>query len=783
MNRWRRSVLSVTVAAVAFGVVTAPAQADDHVPSTTLTRAEWGYVDLATPNRAHLNPAGDAPVGAWPRNHVSRSYFRFDLGGLRSADVLGATLTGKETAAGDCAERAVQVWRTEPLTTKSSWLRPPKERELLATAGPAQQCPADPMTFDLTAAIKAAVQRGESAVTLELRVPKAQERDQGYGRRVANDLKLVVSHNKPPNVPVGLEIQRQRDPNLPCDPVSPGTYVNPARLTDGGVVFQAKVTDPDPGDVLEAEYSTWPVADPAARQSVRWPVREDGSTTAQVSEWYQTEGTYAWTVRAHDGTASSAETAPCYLTVDRTRPEPATVTSAAYPPGWDPHGGIGVAGEFTFASTSTDVATYRYRFSGQSDFAVVRPAELGGPATVSFTPQNSGTNSVEVYAVDRAGNHANWSTFYSFTVLESRPIVFSGMYPDNGTNYEGGPGVPGDFEFSSWLQDVASYAYSFNGDPEQTVAGRTATVTFTPTKGDINVLKVQSVSSTGERSLTREYRFKVDSAPRVAIDRAKVGSVSQITLTPRLPGTVEYRYWFTHRDGTATEPVIVPAGPDGTATSAWTPTTDKIDVLHATSRDAAGTVSTETYFSFMVDGVAPYLTLTGAEHPEQQGTITFNTQMENPVEYEYWFSYDRETKHRVAAGSDGKATATFVPPVAGYQHVLARVRNAAGIWSAEGSQAFNVSDIPDVTSAEFPENRTVPWRSGSFTLKSNQPGAAEFVYKIDGVEHTAPVGADGTATFDWTPTRAGGTYLVVNTRTATGARSLENWYYFTILEP
>lgn len=596
---------------------------------------------------------------------------------------------------------------------------------------------------------------------------------------------LAESGSTAPNVPTDLLIDKQRDPDLPCDPVSPGTYLNPDHINDAHVVlFRTKVTDPDPGDVLEAEYATWPVTDPAARQSVRRPVQEDGTSYAQVPEWYRTDGTYAWTVRAHDGTASSAETAPCYLTVDRVLPAAATTTSTTYPPGWDARGGIGVPGDFTFASASPDVAQYRYRFSGQSDYTFVRPAELGGAATVSFTPQNSGSHSVEVYAVDRAGNYASWSTSYQFTVFESRPHVFSGKYPDNGTNWQGGIGVAGDFDFSSNLQDVASYAYRFNDAPEQTVAAdqRKARVSFTPAKGDLNVLKVQSVSSTGERSLAREYKFKVDSSPIVTFDRTMVGSVTTFTLKPRLPGTVEYRYWFTHHDGTTTEPVVVAAGADGTAVSTWTPTNTQVRSLRARSRDAAGTESTESYLELSVNGAAPYMTVTGGAHPEEQGTVAFNTAMENPVEYEYWFSYDYSTRHKVAAGPDGKATATFAPTKTGGQWVIARARNAAGIWSADGSQGFNVTSDPAVTSAEFPSSKTVPWRTGTFKLKSNQPRATEFVYKIDGSERVTPVGADGTATFEWTPVRAGQIYLIASTRTADGVKSGENWYSFTVTD-
>src|ERR671917_472543 len=98
-----------------------------------------------------------------------------------------------------------------------------------------------------------------------------------------------AAENSPPNVPAEAQIL----PDLGCATEAPGRYLNPARLNDAGaVLLGAKVTDPDAGDVLEAEYATWPVGDPAARQTVRWPVREDGTTYAQAADWYRAEGTY-----------------------------------------------------------------------------------------------------------------------------------------------------------------------------------------------------------------------------------------------------------------------------------------------------------------------------------------------------------------------------------------------------------------------------------------------------------------------------------------------------------
>lgn len=586
----------------------------------------------------------------------------------------------------------------------------------------------------------------------------------------------MAAENSPPNAPTEAQIL----PDLGCAAEAPGRYLNPARLNDAGaVVLGAKVTDPDAGDVLEAEYATWPVGDPAARQTVRWPVRADGSTYAQVADWYRAEGTYAWTVRAHDGTASSEETAPCYLTVDRTAPASAAVTSTTYPTGRS-SGGYQKPGDFTFSATTPDVAAYRYRFDGNGDWTTVQPAALGGPVTITHVPQQTGDRWVQVHAVDRANNHA-WETIYRFTVFEDRPRVFSARYQDSGRNDQGGIGVAGDFDLSSNLADVASYTYSFNGGEEQTVVAvdRRAKVTFTPTRGDHNVLKVRSTSSTGEVSPTREYRFMVDDSPVVVTwsPGFRVGTATTVSVRPRLPGTVSYSYWATDWSDRTTEPLTAPAAADGTGALTWTPDKAEYKSFHVRSRDASGHESVVNFSGISVDGAAPVITRSGADNPGVAGTFSFGTTMENPVEYEYSVN---GVKQLVPAGPDGRATVSYTPDRAGYFSFGARARNAAGIWTSWGNHSWEVTDRPVVTSDDFPHQGTVAWRTGKFTFQAKQPAAVEFEYVIDGVTHTVAVGPDATATVDWTPTRTGWINLYVKSRTAAGVLSQQGWRVFNI---
>ncbi|MEV8442913.1 hypothetical protein AB0425_36510 [Actinosynnema sp. NPDC051121] len=783
-----RAVTAAALLSTALTITTitaGPASADDHVPTTTVTRAQWGYVDRATPTRAHLDPPGDAPVGARDAGHVGRSYFRFDLTAFRGAAILSAALSGAETQAADCARRAVEVWRTDALTARSSWLNPPRERELLATLGPVEgRCPA-PVDADLTAAVTAAVQRGDDAITLGLRVPRAQESDRSYGRTTANDLKLVVSHNRPPATPTGHQVW----PDRGCAATAPGPYLNPARLNDAQrLLFTATLSDPDPGDLVTAEFAHWPVTDPAARETLQWPADANGKVVAQANDWlFREDGTHAWSVRALDGTAASAETAPCYFTIDRTPPAPATVSSQVYPRG-SAGGGYGVPGDFTFTAASDDVVAYEYRFKGVNEWTTVDTATPGGPVTVAHTPAYTGYSWVEVRTVDRAGNRPAYSDAYSFTVFENRPSVWSDLYSDQYANPNGGVGVPGRFDFSSYLTDVVSYTYRVDDGPETTVAAdaqRKASVTYAPTHGGYNVLKVRSTSSAGTSSPEREHRFLVDTAPVVTQEgSAIVGSSADFALRPRQAGVVSYTYWFSRWNGPDTQPVTVPAAADGTGRFTWAPlTTDanSVNALRVRSTDAAGVVSETRYVSIYVDGAAPEVRIAG-DSPARPATFSFTTRMAAPVEYEYWFDHAPSVKHTVPADPSGTTTVRHTIDRTGPLVLRVRVRNAAGTWSADGGANWWVHDNPGIASEDFPAWRDNAWREGSFTFTSNQRDATEFRYTVDGVTTSVPVGPDGTATARWTPAHAGDQYLQVVSRNAAGVESSYTSYQFRVFD-
>ena len=128
---------------------------------------------------------------------------------------------------------------------------------------------------------------------------------------------------------------------------------------------------------------------------------------------------YSWRVRAIDGRDGSAWTTTCRFTVDSSKPAQPIVSSDDYPTGSD---GLPARtpGRFTFSpppgSTGDDVpACYVYALNvappttvpcsaPNTQAASVAPAADGTARDIPITPTRVGSNTLYVYARDRAGN-------------------------------------------------------------------------------------------------------------------------------------------------------------------------------------------------------------------------------------------------------------------------------------------------------------------------------------------------------------------------------------------
>jgi hypothetical protein len=154
------------------------------------------YVDSATPNTGHLNPAGDLPVGRTAAS-VRRAFVTFDLTPFHGRTIGTVTLTGPETEATDCDHRSIEAWTTSPVNRRSTWRHQPAWRAKLATAGPVPDptCPFPRLVWLVSEAVQEAVAAGQPTITLGLR--NTDEQNPAFGRRLGH-LTLQIWSEAPP---------------------------------------------------------------------------------------------------------------------------------------------------------------------------------------------------------------------------------------------------------------------------------------------------------------------------------------------------------------------------------------------------------------------------------------------------------------------------------------------------------------------------------------------------------------------------------------------------------
>jgi hypothetical protein len=108
--------------------------------------------------------------------------------------------------------------------------------------------------------------------------------------------------------------------------------------------------------------------------------------------------------------------------------------------------------------------------------------------------------------------------------------------------------------------------------------------------------------------------------------------------------------------------------------------------------------------------------------------------------------------------------------------VTLRVRQHIGsIASVAVAYQFGLASLEPVATVESGEGAGTPW---TFRLSSPLAGVSEYTYEIGDVKRTVQAGADGTATFTYTPREAGGFYVHSRARTGAGLTSgLDSTYF------
>ncbi|GAA2140968.1 hypothetical protein GCM10009760_24680 [Kitasatospora kazusensis] len=629
LRRWqglRPATAAVTAAALGFaGVVLSASSAAAAPPIAQVPQVSLAYTDVRTPATSYPQPTGDLPLGSWldgqGATHESRVYASFDLAGFAAKDtakhVVTASFLFGESSAASYVQRSVEVWQTATPTAPVTWRRAPAEKQLLGTVVTTAAGPASYLHLDLTSAAAAAAASGRHTLSVELRLPDADEKNTALGRRLNPGMTLYASSNTPPGAPTELFSQAYA-----CAAKAPYPYL--PSLTPP---LTAMLHDTDPGDqYLTGHYAVWPVEHPEQRTEFTQDsmLRDYGRSANVPTGLLADGGTYAWQVRGGDGTDLSAWSKPCTFHVDTTLPSAApVVTSANYPVDRTTPGGV--PGQFTLGANGVpDVAGYQ--FSWSQDFPVlgwstdpngvpqrtdpytlpgfVRASRLGGPVKLTLTPPDQGPQTLYVRSLDRAFNPSP-ATSYRFFVPNTMPAV---------TGLPAAPRLGTPFTLhlapNAGLPSVDSYTVQLNNDTPQTVTAApdgTASVTLTLAYAGGNTITVRSHSPNGWTSSSNRLFAFVDTAPGVTSDiypedtgttvnAGGVGVTGVFSFAPKVPNVVSYTYSFDFGNETT-----VAAGTDGTAQASWAPDASGQHTLSVYATDRDGKTYDTYYYSFDVN--------------------------------------------------------------------------------------------------------------------------------------------------------------------------------------
>ncbi|WP_159942839.1 LamG-like jellyroll fold domain-containing protein [Nocardiopsis sp. FR6] len=407
-------------------------------PSVAVSRVGRTYVNANYPSQSYWNyPTSHEPGVGYEPNEGStkRAFWRFSVDSrTKSADIIRATFRAKVTHAYGCTNAQVQLWRTDAITSSTTWSKQnttafwnTKLDTRTINAGRAN-CPggASPtVEFNATTGYVWSRDAGHATTTVGLRGNETKSSSNWDWRRFASNPTLQVDYNNPPETPTKLS--ESHGGTCSTDPNNP-RLINEARPT-----FTAYVRDRDSTSANRQKVKTrfgWWVdgtrvgyVDTSATNVAVW---SSGSYQSVRSAALPEDVLIGYRANAHDGTSWSGWSGYCYLMVSTSRPaQGPEVTSADYPAGDEFHGAPGQPGEFTLSNNGVEGAQkYLYALNDNSCVHEVTPEEPGGSVALTLTPRLEGPNRIYARTVDAFGNSSDCVLVYSFLVAPpSDPVA------------------------------------------------------------------------------------------------------------------------------------------------------------------------------------------------------------------------------------------------------------------------------------------------------------------------------------------------------------------------
>lgn len=368
--------------------------------------------------------------GACTQTSRSRLLWQFnnlqDVGARAPEEILSATFTVEGAHSWSCEPRPVTLYRVGNFDASTVWpggglWDPIDTRWVAHRAGCAGGNHPRDIAFNAVAQAKAIAAAGTSVGSLGL---QADESSMDNWKRYTHNATFKVTYNQAPSRPTEAETL---DPHSECV-----WNVTRPYLASTTPVMRARISDPDK-DILRARFELYHVSSGA--RLWRWEDENQWQSSGTVfskrlEPGLVSEGVvYQWRVYAVDPSGAWGPWEKCEFIVDLSDPAMPTVTPVAGNPGFYPEnevsGAPGRAGQFRFASASSDVTKFVYSFNN-SDLV---ESKAGSPVVVPFTPTSYGTTTLRVRAVDRAGRLSPMRTYVFYVGL---PKVWAAWPLDEG---------------------------------------------------------------------------------------------------------------------------------------------------------------------------------------------------------------------------------------------------------------------------------------------------------------------------------------------------------------
>nr|WP_240121032.1 LamG domain-containing protein [Streptomyces sp. MUM 2J] len=434
--------------------------------------------------------------------YTQRLYFEFSPSQLSGKKVLDATFRATETWSFTCDAKWVDLVRTNNISSSTTWSSRPAELDWMVdrwvSAGRGSACdpsqPAAPIEFhdnpaesneNLTPTVQSFAAGNFARLTLELRAH--DESDTASWKRFRNDAVLSVQYvplpGKPDQLGVGVTSVCASNASDPAIVFTP-TLRARAQSLPGGDLRNLRVyfdldelnsdgswTDTTPGN--GSLYPTSGFAKDDQVVTMTWSALTEGKLYRY----------HAWTWSYYDDQShylsSAVSTGFCYFKVDPEAPKAPQITfnepytecrSSEYGEEGScvAQGGPGVEAKFSVApnaaDTNTDSYDYQYKLSTDTKWS---PAS-GPEATVSVTPQHSGTYTFQVRAVQNTdGGRAGQTAQVEF-------LVASGAGPTGRWHFDE---ASGDAVDSAVAGGVPQYNAALHGGATRDDRGRRGLMT------------------------------------------------------------------------------------------------------------------------------------------------------------------------------------------------------------------------------------------------------------------------------------------------------------------